>query len=265
MRTSRSLTVFRRSMAGCLVAGAALGLSAAPASAVVGGQAAPAGAYDFTASLQDGDFAFCGGSVIAADWVLTAAHCVPDGASAGLSVVMGTVNNSDGSGERREVTQVLVHPDYDARASTSDVALLRLSAPTSVAPIALSTAADDALEADGAPVTVTGWGDRTPLAGGGLLTTNRLQEVDLAVVGDDECGDANGGFDAATGVCAAALLKDSCQGDSGGPLFATEGGRQVQIGVVSYGLGCGVPTFPGVYAEVNESGIRSFISQNAGV
>lgn len=261
MRTSRLLTL----LSGALAAGAALGLTAAPASAVVGGTAAPAGAYDFTASLQDGDFAFCGGSVIAAQWVLTAAHCVPDGNASGLSVVVGTVDNSNGSGERRAVAEVLVHPAYDANASTSDVALLRLAAPTSVVPIALATAADDALEADDAPVKVTGWGDQTPLAGGGLLTTNRLREVDLAIVGDDECGDANGGFDAATGVCAAAFLKDSCQGDSGGPLFATSGGRRIQVGVVSYGLGCGVPTFPGVYAEVNETGIREFIRNHAGV
>jgi trypsin len=232
---------------------------------VVGGAAAPQGAYDFTASLQKGDFAFCGGSVIAAQWVLTAAHCVPDGRADGLAVVVGTVNNSDGSGERREVAEVLVHPSYDSKAMSSDVALLRLAAPTSVAPVALSTAADDALESDGAPVTVTGWGDRTPLAGGGLLTTSRLQEADLKIVGDDRCGDANGGFDAATGVCAAAFLKDSCQGDSGGPLFSTTTGRPVQVGVVSYGLGCGVPTFPGVYAEVNEPGIRGFITQHAGV
>lgn len=261
MRTSRLLTL----LSGGLAAGAALGLTAAPASAVVGGTAAPAGAYDFTASLQDGDFAFCGGSVIAAQWVLTAAHCVPDGNAAGLSVVVGTVDNSNGSGERRAVAEVRVHPEYDADASTSDVALLRLATPTSVAPIALATAADDALEADGAPVTVTGWGDQTPLAGGGLLTTSKLRQVDLAIVDDQECGDANGGFDAATGVCAAAFLKDSCQGDSGGPLFATSGGRRIQVGVVSYGLGCGVPTFPGVYAEVNETGIRDFIRTTAGV
>ena len=261
MPTSRLLPL----LTGLLAAGAAVGLTAAPASAVVGGSAAPAGAYDFTASLQDGDFAFCGGSVIAAEWVLTAAHCVPDGKAAGLSVVMGTVDNSDGSGERRQVAEVLVHPAYDAEASTSDVALLRLASPTTVAPIALATAADDALEAAGAPVTVTGWGDQTPLAGGGLLTTNRLREVDLSVVGDEDCAAANGGFDAATGVCAEGFLKDSCQGDSGGPLFATSGGRFVQIGVVSYGLGCGVPTFPGVYAEVNETGIRDFVRTHAGV
>ncbi len=227
--------------------------------------AAPEGAYPFTASLQDGDFAFCGGSVIASGWVLTAAHCVPDGSAAGLSVVVGTVDNSDGSGERIGVSQVLVHPQYDADASTHDVALLRLARATSVPPIALATASDDALEAAGKTVTVTGWGDRTPLVGGGLLTTNRLQQVDLSTVSDSDCAAANSGFDAATGVCAEGFLKDSCQGDSGGPLFATAGGRRVQLGVVSYGLGCGVPTFPGVYSEVNNPAIRSFISTNAGV
>ena len=71
--------------------------------------------------------------------------------------------------------------------------------------------------------------------------------------------------DAATGVCAEGLLKDSCQGDSGGPLFGRVDGRPVQIGIVSYGLGCGVPTFPGVYSEVNNASIRSFITQHAGV
>lgn len=244
---------------------ATVGIAAAPASAVVGGKAAPVGAYDFTASLQDNGFAFCGGSVIASTWVLTAAHCVADGSADGLEVVAGTVNNANGSGQRRAVAQVLVHPDYDPDASSSDVALLRLASPTSVAPIRLATAQDDALEADGAPVTVTGWGDRTPLAGGGLLTTSRLQEVDLRVVEDGACGEANGGFHAPTGVCAEGFLRDSCQGDSGGPLFARANGGLTQIGVVSYGLGCGVPTFPGVYSEVNEPGIRSFIQQHAGV
>lgn len=110
---------------------------------------------------------------------------------------------------------------------------------------------------------VTGWGDQTPTLG--LNSTDQLLEVDLEVVSDDECGTTNFGLDGPTGVCAAALLKDSCQGDSGGPLFATAGGEPVQIGVVSYGTGCAFPAFPGVYSEVNNTAIRSFISTTAGV
>ena len=255
MRTRRALLV-------ALPLVALTGLATAPgAGAIVGGTTSAAGAHPFMASLQDASgFAFCGGSVIAPTFVLTTAHCVPDGDATGLSVVVGTNNNSNGSGSRIAVTRVSVHPDYAD--STHDVAVLQLASTAPVAPIALAATGDDTLEADGTTVTVAGWGDQTPLAGGGLLTSSTLREVDLQVVADDsfECS-----ADAATGICAAALLKDSCQGDSGGPLFGTVGGRRTQIGVVSYGLGCGVPTQAGVYSEVNNPAIRAFISGVAGV
>jgi secreted trypsin-like serine protease len=66
-------------------------------------------------------------------------------------------------------------------------------------------------------------------------------------------------------VCAAALLKDSCQGDSGGPLFAPKAGRPVQVGIVSYGTSCAVPLLSGVYSEVNNTQIRSWITSVSGV
>jgi trypsin len=240
----------------------ALGLGlAAPSVAIVGGTTSADGAHTFMASLQDGSgFAFCGGSVIAPRFVLTAAHCVPDGSAADLFVVVGTNDLGDGSGTRIAVTRVSVHPDYAD--STHDAAVLELASPAPVAPIELALEGDDALEAAGTPVTVAGWGDQTPLAGGGLLTSSTLREVELDVVADDsfECS-----ADSATGICAAALLKDSCQGDSGGPLWGTRGGRRTQIGIVSYGLGCGVPTQAGVYSEVNNSAIRAFVRSVAGV
>lgn len=234
---------------------------AGSASAIVGGTTSANGAHPFMASLQDSSgFAFCGGSVISSGWVLTAAHCVPDGDATGLSVVVGTNNNSNGSGTRIPVSQVFVHPAYAN--STHDAALLKLAAPAPVAPIALSTEGNDTLEAGGTTVTVAGWGDQTPLAGGGLLSSSTLREVNLNVVADTsfECS-----ADAATGICAAALLKDSCQGDSGGPLWGVVGGRKTQIGIVSYGLGCGVPTQAGVYSEVNNAAIRGFIRSVSGV
>ena len=257
---------FRRTstaLAAGLIAAAFFGFVARPATAIVNGSASAEGAHPFMASLQDGTgFAFCGGSVISSTWVLTAAHCVEGDDGSDLWVVTGRNDLSDESrGQRIKVSQVLVHPAYAD--FTHDVALLRLATATTAPAIRLAGAADDGLEAPGTPVKVAGWGDQTPTLG--LNSSERLREVDLEVVSDDECGETNFGFDGPTGVCAAALLKDSCQGDSGGPLFTTSGGTRVQLGVVSYGTGCAVPKFPGVYSELNNPAIRGFITSTAGV
>ncbi|HVE98780.1 MAG TPA: serine protease [Mycobacteriales bacterium] len=250
----------RAIVATALAAGGTL-VAATPGQAIVGGSAAPEGAYAFMASLQDGSgFAFCGGSVISPTWVLTAAHCVPDANANDLYVVTGRTNLSQtAKGQKIAVSEVFVHPDYAN--SAHDVALLHLSVPTTSPAIRLAGAADDALEAPGREVTVTGWGDQTPTMG--INSSKSLRTVDLNVVSDNECGQTNFGFDDPTGVCAAALLKDSCQGDSGGPLFDKATG--VQIGVVSYGQSCALPKFPGVYSEVNNPAIRSFISSTSGI
>jgi trypsin len=256
---SRPLTTLA---AATLLSIAALG-GGQHAGAVVGGAAAAEGAYPFMASLQDGTgFAFCGGSVIAPTWVLTAAHCVPDEDASDLYVVTGRTNLANTSqGQRIKVKRALVHPAYAD--SAHDAALLELSTPTTSPAIQLSGAADDGLEVAGTSVTVTGWGDQTPTLG--LNSTDQLRYVDLTVVSDSECGQTNLGFDGPTGVCAAALAKDSCQGDSGGPLFATSAGTRVQIGIVSYGQSCALPKFPGVYSEVNNTAIRSWITSTSGV
>ena len=261
MRSVRRLSGF---VTMCLVAIVSIiPLTSAPSGAIVGGKAAPRGAHQFMASLQDSTgFAFCGGSVIAPSWVLTAAHCVADGDATGLYVVTGRTNLTDSStGQRIAVSQVIVHPAYANNAH--DTALLRLSTPTASPAIALAGADDERFEAAGTPVKVTGWGDTLPTMG--LFSSSELREVDLNVVSDSECGQTNFGFDPATGVCAAALLKDSCQGDSGGPLFAAGSRGPVQIGVVSYGQSCALPKFPGVYSEVNNPDIRSWIGTTAGV
>jgi trypsin len=163
------------------------------------------------------------------------------------------------------VTQVIVHDSFDG--TYFDAALLHLAAavPDSIQKITLSNSGNDNLENEGTPVTVAGWGDFNPVTMG-LLSMPTLNEAQLNVVSDANCGEGAAGSNAAlTTVCAEALLKDSCQGDSGGPLFWKSGATRIQIGIVSHGLLCAIPGFPGAYSEVNNSSIRSFISANAGV
>jgi trypsin len=239
-----------------VVALAATVIAAGPTKAIVGGSAAPNGAYSFMASVQDGGAHFCGGSVIADQWVLTAAHCVTDG-QGGLTVRVGSNDNTTG-GTVLGVDGVHVDPAYDG--TNFDVAVLHLAqaVPSGIAKITLAPIGDDTHEADGTPVTVAGWGDWNPLTLG-LLATPTLNEVQLNVVSDANCGLS--GVEADTQVCAAALLKDSCQGDSGGPLFWKGAlGQRVQIGVVSHGLLCAIPEFPGSYGEVNNPQMRGFIN-----
>jgi trypsin len=204
---------------------------------------------------------FCGGSLIAADWVLTAAHCVEDARVGDLAVAVGRTLLNSTQGQRRTVADVFVHPQYGSPTGNAhDAALLRLSTPvTTIEPITLATATDDALEdpRQNPSLTVIGWGT---LRAGKPLYPNELYKVDVPVVSDAACRSAYGAsMDPATEVCAGAAGIDSCYGDSGGPLFE-DGSSDIQVGIVSWGNGCAKKRFPGVYAEVNNPEIRTWIN-----
>src|SRR4051794_16003304 len=132
---------------------------------ILGGGVAAPGQFPFMAVLVDSSAkraingAFCGGTVIAPRVVLTAGHCVVGTHADEIDVVIGRTRLSqDSDGERIPVSRIDLHPDYDNRQLTGDVALLQLASPTVWPPMPIAHPGDNGLTAPGSRVMVIGWG-----------------------------------------------------------------------------------------------------------
>jgi len=206
-------------------------------SRIVGGTTAQTSDYPFMAAVSyRGGEQFCGGSLIAKRWVLTAAHCLTGESAGQISVVMGRTNLTARDGEEINVAR-------DASAE----------------PVELVGAGSN-LASPGTMATVIGWG-RTSEDGN---ASNILRQVSVPIINHAVCNRAYNNINANLEICAGLTQggRDSCQGDSGGPLFVSggQGSRYRQAGVVSWGDGCARPGAPGVYARV--SGVINWITQN---
>ena len=137
-----------------------------------------------------------------------------------------------------------------------------------IKPIRLATPNQDYLEKPGRLATVAGWGNTIKQEPGhysGGNYPNRMREARVPLVSDAKAKDVYGeSYIPSLMVAAGREGKDTCDGDSGGPMFARDDGTYTQIGITSYGAGCGARGYPGVYTEVNAAPIRSFITDAAG-
>lgn len=201
----------------------------------------------------------CGGSIIANDLIITAAHCVVGSKPSEFEVRAGTSSSRQG-GVTIKVKDIVSHEGFSVSNLDNDIALIQLEEPLSfsdsIAPVELMELNGD-LE-DGSMTTVTGWGY---LKEGGGSLPETLQMVVIPKVNEKDCAEAYLPYYTITArmLCAGIPLggKDACQGDSGGPLVYN--GKLV--GIVSWGIGCARPNFPGVYAKV--SALRQWIDKNA--
>jgi trypsin len=217
---------------------------------IIGGEETTIEENPFAVALTTPDgFQFCGGTIVAPNKVLTAAHCTEGSSPADIQVVAGRTALSAGGGTTAGVTDIWIHPSWNSSALQNDASVLTLDASLTEAPLPIAGPDDGALYAEGATSTVLGWG--TTESGS---TSDTLRKVDVPVVSDAACtGSYADQYDAASMVCAGLPEggKDSCQGDSGGPLVGvTADGTRKLIGIVSWGQGCAEPNFYGVYGRV---------------
>jgi trypsin len=259
-----------RVLLGALVAALGTTFAATPALAapknpqhrIVGGSNVTPGKYPFMVSVQLSGSHYCGGTLIDANWVLTAAHCTVGKAASSFKAKVGiTYLSENATGKTYNVSAIKIHPGYGTpKSDSNDASLLQLSGTvntTNYPPIHISNSTYDYLEAAGTGLVTAGWGTTKS---GTRCCPDQMREVTVPAVSDASCGTSYGSsFDAATMVCAGERGKDSCQGDSGGPLFAATGIGYVEVGVVSWGIGCARKGYPGVYTELNNAGIRSWI------
>ena len=173
---------------------------------------------------------FCSGAMIAPDVALTAAHCVPSGATYKI-VEYGAQRTP----QLRDVAAVAVHPQFNLKAMqshrvTADVAVLKLSAPTSGRQVAtlgvprVPIAPSSRFTVAGIGVTIRGDGRSGGIVRAASLTpTGKPGNLQIRLV-DPQTGGKQPGIGA-------------CTGDSGGPVFEDQQGRAVLVGVVSWSTG----------------------------
>lgn len=241
--------------AGALLASAAAATAAPTPTAdgdvspmIVGGRNATQ-VYSWMVSLQSTSGShFCGGTLIKANWVVTAKHCVQGRTPASTQARIGTTNRTSG-GTVARASRIINH-------QSADLALVQLSTSVSEAPAAVAATSGPV----GTATRIIGWGQTCPIRGGCGAPIN-LQELDTSIVADNRCSGISGASEICTNNTGG--NKGACYGDSGGPQVKSVSGRWQLIGATSRsGGGATCATAPSIYVDVPF--YRSWISQYAG-
>ncbi|XP_046749097.1 trypsin-3-like [Diprion similis] len=210
-------------------------------------------------SLLDGSHN-CGGSIINEFWIVSAAHCFQRDFSRYSVRIASTWRNAGGI--IHQLDQIINHPNYSSPVTyANDIALLKVKEPmdfsAQVQPIPLPQQYE--MVPEGEFSTISGWGTIRWLVG---PAADIVQIAEVPVTSPEYCATAYGQSWITDDMLCAGYPEggiDACQGDSGGPLVV----HGVLHGAVSWGSGCALAGYPGVYARV--SYFRDWIRENTGM
>jgi secreted trypsin-like serine protease len=217
-----------------------------PVREVVGGDEALEGAFPWMVRLSMG----CGGALIAPRVVLTAGHCVDgSGPDTSIRVTAGSVDLKSPDAVTLKSTQVIRAPKFRTETRGDDWAVVQLEHKLDLPTLELT----QGKSGDQGTFTIMGWGQTGESE---LRQQRRLRYATVPTVPDSKCAaeyrKAGVKLVADDSICAGRGGVDTCQGDSGGPMVRRDAnGQWLQVGIVSWGLGCAREGYPGVYSQVS--------------
>ncbi|WP_174482803.1 S1 family peptidase [methanotrophic endosymbiont of Bathymodiolus puteoserpentis (Logatchev)] len=220
---------------------------------IIGGTTSQADLWPWMAGLTPKNASaaavFCGASLIAKDWVLTAGHCVVGQSPADFDVIINQAQLDADTGERIAVERIVLHPQYNSITLDNDLALIKLKSASQIQPIQLVSPYSNQ-DAPGKSAFALGWG--AVISSGDLFPLD-LRQVVLPLVSNTTCSFSMNEDISDDMLCAGdgLGLRDTCSGDSGGPLivFDSESHTWRQAGITSWGNGCAELGTYGVYTR----------------
>ncbi|RWS17092.1 uncharacterized protein B4U79_05994, partial [Dinothrombium tinctorium] len=243
---------------------------------IVGGLDALPGEWCWQVALINSQNQYlCGGALIGAQWVLTAAHCITSLVrnAEPIYIRVGdydlTAKYTSPRAQTLKVSTTYIHHNHNTQTLDNDIALLKMEFPVelseSICLVCLPARGTNAKA--GKKCTVTGYGytsESGPIA-------LKVREAEVPIVDDQECSVKINVVTEklfilpTSSFCAGGEAgNDACQGDGGGPLVCEVDGYYELTGLVSWGFGCGRQNVPGVYVKVSNfiGWINQIISVN---